>query len=43
MREREKITNGRTGGQSVFILLFRNLKVQNGIFCASIECFDMSD
>ena len=30
------------GGQSVFILLFRNLKAQNGIFWARIECLDNS-
>ena len=29
--------------QSVFILLFRNLKAKNGIFWARIECFDVSD
>ena len=33
----------RGGGQSVFILLFRNLKAQNGIFWARIECLDVSD
>ena len=31
------------GGQSVFILLFRNLKAQNGMFWARIECLDVSD
>ena len=29
--------------RGVFILLFRNLKVQNGIFWARIECLDVSD
>ena len=33
----------RGGGQSVFILLFRNLKAQNGMFWARIECLDVSD
>jgi hypothetical protein len=31
------------GGLLVFILLFRNLKAQNGIFWARIGCFDVYD
>ena len=33
----------RGGGLLVFILLFRNLKAQNGIFWARIGCFDVYD
>ena len=36
-------TNGGGGGQSVFKLLFRNLKTQNGMVWARIECLDVSD
>ena len=32
----------KRGGLLVFILLFRNLKAQNGIFRARIGCFDVS-
>ena len=31
------------GGLLVFILLFRNLKAQNGIFWVRIGCFDVYD
>ena len=34
---------GGGGGLLVFILLFRNLKAQNGIFWARIGCFDVYD
>ena len=33
----------KRGGLLVFILLFRNLKAQNGIFWARIGCFDVYD
>ena len=38
----EKLSQ-RGGGLLVFILLFRNLKAQNGMFWARIECLDVSD
>ena len=38
----EKLSQTGGRGQSVFILLFRNLKAQNGIFWARIECLDNS-
>ena len=33
----------KRGGLLVFILLFRNLKAQNGIIWARIGCFDVYD
>ena len=38
----EKLSQRGGGGLLVFILLFRNLKAQNGIFWARIGCFDVS-
>ena len=34
---------GGGGGLLIFILLFRNLKAQNGIFWSRIGCFDVYD